>query len=313
MILPNQLFLVLLFSVLVNTSVGQSISNEHYHIQAGVAVQFGSTVNRIGLFTKGYAIYKDFQLNADFRWHFNMSSFGPPESGQEWIYKIGLVWAWGETDTLGNDILTPLSNQIGKRNSIGYSFNQYFDQINTNQKTGLASIQLNRLQFIIENDAFAGSPADKFRTAAAVFQYRLSSTQQLGINSILWTGDPFTNFIDTKKEDTNYPSRYGYRDISKAFYGKYSHGILSMQFQQVFPFGQVMKYDIGMDSEYVRHVLQNILIHDMYYLPNKINLAKHPHIPMLDKNGEQYLFLEGQRVKPVQFFGQFALNGTLFY
>ena len=309
----KNIILIIFMMILSNNLTPQSLIRDNYGVQAGISFQFGSTVNRLGLFAKGFVIYESFQLNTDVRWHFNIRSFGPPISGGEWIYKVGLVWSWGKNDTLRNEILTPVSNQIGKKNSIGYSFNQYRDQIGTTQKTGLASIQLNRLQFIIENDAFAGAPADKFRTAAATFQYRLTATTQIGINSILWTGDPFTNFIDTQTEDATYPSRYGYRDMRLAQYGKYSHGILSMQLQQVFPYQQAVKYDLGIDSEYIRHALQNVVIHDMYYVPDKINLAKHPHIPMVSDDGTQFLFRAGQKVKPLLFFGQLGLNSTLFY
>lgn len=306
----------MLFFFILNLSnivEAQSYIKDDFGIQTGVTFQFGSTVNRIGVFAKGFVIYQSFQLNTDVRWHFNMRSFGPPVSGGEWIYKVGLVWGWGETDSLSNEILTPVSNQIGRKNSIGYSFNQYRDKIGTTQKTGLASIQLNRLQFIMENDAFAGPPADKFRTAAATFQYRLTPTTQIGLNALLWTSDPFTNFIDTQTEDKDYPSRYGYRDMRFAQYGKYSHGILSMQLQQVFPYQQTVRYDLGIDSEYVRHVLQNVVIHDMYYVPDRINLAKHPHIPMISDDGTQYLFRAGQKVKPLLFYGQLGLNNTVFY
>jgi hypothetical protein len=279
----------------------------------GVSIQFGTHINRIGLFAKSYAIYKDFQLNADVRWHFNYRAFGPDLSGSEFVYKIGAVWAWGDVDTLENPFLSPVGNQLGKRNSIGYSFNHYFDNIATNQKTGFISIQLNRLHFIMENDAFAGAPADKYRTAAAILQYRISPTSLLSLNTILWTGDPFTNFIDTQTFDDNYPSQYGYRDMSNASYGNYSNGIFGLQFKTMFPFGQEMRYDIGFDSEWIRHFFQNIIIHDLYILPKVLNPMKHPHIPMVSNDGSQYLFLEGQKVKPMSLFAQFGWNGTVFY
>lgn len=304
------LFALLFFTQILNA---QLLKTDYCGASLGLSIQFGSTVNRIGLFAKGFGIYRDFQLNADLRWHFNISSFGPPRSGQEMSYKLGIVWAWGNSDTLDNPFLSPVSNQIGKKNSLGYSFNQYWDQIGTSQKTGLISLQLNRLNFIIENDAFAGPPADKFRTAAMILNYRLTETSTIGINSILWTGDPFTNLIDTETQDPDYPSQYGYRDMSNANYGECSHGIISAQFQQLFPNHQQVKMELGADSEYIRHLLQNIIIHDLYFVPRSLNPSKHPHIPMVADDGSQYLFLPHQKVKPSTFFGQFAVNGTWFY
>lgn len=279
----------------------------------GISMQFGTHINRIGLFGKGYMLYNDFQFNTDVRWHFNYRAFGPDLSGNEFVYKIGVVWAWGDEADLENPFLSAVSNQLGKRNSIGYSFNHYFDKIATNQKTGFISIQLNRLHFIMENDAFAGAPADKYRTAAAMFQYQLTPTAIIALNTVLWTGDPFTNFIDTQTFDNNYPSQYGYRDMSNASYGNYSNGVLGLQLKTLFPYQQEMRYGVGIDSEWVRHILQNIIIHDLYILPKVLNPMKHPHIPMLSDDGSQYLFIEGQKVKPLSLFTQFGWNGTVFY
>jgi len=291
----------------------QQFQNNCCGASVGVTLQFGTTINRIGIFAKGYGIYKGFQLNSDIRLHFNYRAFGPDLNGGEFVYKIGAVWAWGAADTLENSFLSSVSNQLGKRNSIGYSFNHYFDKIGTNQKTGFISLQLHRWHFIMENDAFAGAPADKYRTAAAILQYRISPTTQIAFNSILWTGDPFTNFIDTQTFDEDYPSQYGYRDMNYASYGNYSNGVFGIQMQTMLPYQQEVKYNLGIDSEWVRHIFQNIIIHDLYILPKWLNPMKHPHIPMVSDVGTQYIFKEGQRVKPPSFFAQFGWNSTLFY
>jgi hypothetical protein len=304
----------LLFNFCLSTFLqGQRIQGENYGATIGLNLTLGTTVNRIGIVAKGYYIQKDFQFNLDGRYHFNMSSYGPKLSGQEWTIKSGVVWAWGEQQNIENPFLSPVSNQIGKINSLGYSFNYYWDEIGTNQTTGIIGIQLNRFNFTMENDAFAPPPADKFRTAAMKLTYRLDESTYLLLNSTLWTGDPFTDMIDTQTDLPHYPSRYGYRDMTYAKYGNYSHGILGLGLEQMLPYGQEIRCDVGIDSEWVRYVLQNIIIHDLYFVPDVLNPAKFPHIPILADDGQQYLFYSHQRVKPACFFAQLALNGTLFY
>ena len=307
-------FIRLSFCLFITSSLySQSISGENYQGSVGLNLTFGTTVNRIGLFAKGFYIHKDVQFNLDTRYHFNISSYGPRLSGPEWSLKGGVVWAWGEQASIENPFLSPVGNQIEKTNSLGYSFNYYWDKIGTNQATGTLSVQFDKVNFIMENDAFAPPAADKFRTAAIKFTYRIQENTYLTINSTLWTGDPFTDMLDTQRDLAHYPSRYGFRDMSYTKYGKFSHGILSVGLQQILPFQQEIRYNLGVDSEWVRHILQNVIIHDLYFIPNIINPAKHPHIPMVSNTGEQYLFYSHQEVKPASFYGQFSMNGTLFY
>lgn len=239
---------------------------------------------------------------------------GPPKPTKELTWGVGALWAWGQkSETSRNPFHSLVENQTGLSNSLAYSFRAYKDGIGTSQLTGVAGVELGKWQFTVENDAFSGVAADKFRTAAACMRYRLPDGAHIGLETILWTGDPFTDMIDTKTRDNAYPGRYGYRDMSHAHYGRFSHGILAMLWQQALPYGQTAKAEAGIDSEWVRHFLQNIIIHDLYILPDCINPAKMPHIPMVADDGTQFLFREGQKVRPARFFGQVSLNGDLFY
>ena len=143
----NSMRKLLLLYLLFSTSIlnAQRIEGENYGGMLGLNLTFGSTVNRIGLVVKGYFIQNEkFQYNLDARYHFNMSSYGPPFTGQEWVLKGGFVWAWSDELDIENPFLSPVSNQLGKKNSVGYSINYYWDEIGTNQSTGTVSIQVDR-------------------------------------------------------------------------------------------------------------------------------------------------------------------------
>ncbi len=131
-----------------------------------------------------------------------------------------------------------------------------------------------------------------------------------GINSLLWTGN--SNNIKTHY-DENYPAHYGYRDLSKSKYGKFSNGILSFQVQYTSEYAQLINFELGIDSEYVRHMLQNKFMHDMNWIPKKWNGAQNPHYPMLDTNGMPYLYREGQKVKKSKLYLDMSINKNLFY
>jgi len=70
---------------------------------------------------------------------------------------------------------------------------------------------------------------------------------------------------------------------------------------------------MGVDSEHIRYAIQDIFIHDMYFIPKKWNKAKNPHYPMLDTTGQPYLFKPGQKVKPTSFYFEFSGNTGIFY
>jgi hypothetical protein len=70
---------------------------------------------------------------------------------------------------------------------------------------------------------------------------------------------------------------------------------------------------IGIDDEHIRHLLQNKWIHDMSWLPKRWEHFNNPHIPMLQKNGEAYLFKPQQQIRPAQFYFQLGCNEIELY
>lgn len=283
-------------------------------LNGGLSFSFGSTLNRTGFSVQAYYLRDFVQLNVQVRGHYNFSSFGPRPRIPGWELQsaIGAVVGFGppiENDV--NPFLSPLSNQTTRRYAAGYAFHMYWDQMKTSQFGGSAGIHIERFQIISENDALSGLIDDRFRTGAVLFRYRLED-MQVGISSILWTGD--TRSEGTfKVRESEYPARFGYKDISQGTHGHFSHGILALQVQRNLGLGQVAQLQLGLDSEWVRHVLQNRLIHDMWFVPQAINKAKNPHLPMLDKEGNPYLFRKDQSVKSTSFFFSADLNPGLFY
>ena len=254
---------------------------EYLGLSGGLSFTFGTIVNRIGIGLQGYYV-KDFvQINWQLRGHYNLSSFGPRPRIPGWELQtvIGALVGFGpvrEGDV--NPFLGPLNHQTRRQYALAYAYHCYFDQMKTSQFSGSAAVHIGKFQIATENDALSGRIDDRFRTGAVLLSYRLEE-MQIGLSSLLWTGD--TRSEGTfKVRESEYPGRFGYKDISQGIYGRFSHGILALQVQRNLGNGQVAQMRFGTDSEWVRHVLQNKLIHDMWFVPQKINKARNPHLPM---------------------------------
>ena len=273
----------------------------------GVSVNWGSKVQRIGLKGSVFA-YRDFvQMNVEMAGYYAWNSWGSDVSRWEAQVTGGVLGGWGRPDRLGdNPFIQDLQNQTERPYSLGYAYKMYFDNIETSQATGMIAIGVKNGRLIIENDIFAWAGEDKFRTSRIVWEYRHKNTL-FAVRNFLWTGDPEFD-IRPAVRDSPYPSRFGYYDLSECKYCDYSHGVLALQVRQSLPFRQTIQASFGVDSEHVRHIGQNKIIHDMASLSMRWILAENPHIPMLDENNEQYLFKEGQRVKPFQWFWDIGVN-----
>ena len=139
--------------------------------------------------------------------------------------------------------------------------------------------------------------------------YQIQDTK-FGANLTLWTGD----YTGSKKvRDSDYPARFGYLGDDVNSYGKFSAGLLSMQIKQLLPYQQIAQANIGVDSEHVRNIVQNELMHDLPFLPRKWMQTEQLHVPMLTKEGEQYLYLPEQKVKPAAYYLKLGMNSGLFY
>lgn len=278
---------------------------------AGLSFSVGNKIQRIGLrasvfYTHGFA-----QINSTSSLYYNFKSLGTGLKTPEFQFGIGGNFGFGKRDSSSNRFVTLTDNNTDYFYSIGYSYLVFVDRINTTQAGGILSVNIENFTLATHNDLFGFGKGwrDRFRTAALLVQYRYLDTKA-GLNLTLWTGD----YIGCEVvNDITYPSRFGYKKNEKAIYGRSMAGLLSVQIDQYLPYHQMARLNVGVDSEKVRHVIQNKLIHDQYYISRKLIKRPQKHFPMLDKDGNQYLFKEGQKVRPASIYLNLGLNGGVFY
>jgi len=271
---------------------------------AGITVTIGNKISNAGVFVSAWVYYDFVQFNPGARFRYHFKNLGVP--GRYWEFDCygGLIFAWGNRCETKNPFVNNVSNQTMRPYSIACSYNIYRDGVDTNQKTGTIALQFNKISLITENDIF-GDNRDRFRTAGTSVQYRHEGTV-LGMSIILWTGEKGERITGT-----DYPSRNGY--MKQGRYGGYSHGILCVQARQYLDYIQNMQLSAGIDAEQIRHVFQNKIMHDMVFLPARWVKDPSSHVPMLDADGNMYLFQPAQKIrKPAPFF-QTAINPGLFY
>lgn len=290
----------------------------HTGLNFGVSFAVGTHVNRMGLFVETYTVVdNELQLSSSLRFYQSMSGYGPKLSRNEIQLTLGALIGFGPAEANLSPFLSPVSNQTGRAHSFAYAYNFYLDDIGTSQRTATIAIEVGQFSFIAENDAFADPILDRFRTGTFMLAYEDGDTR-IALNSMLWTGDPASkgrrNIIDD-----NYPARYGCVDLSNADYGRFSHGILALQVQRRFytwpdqQLGQIVRFGIGLDAEQIRHAMQNRFIHDAIILPKSWRRFQNRHVPMLDTEGNPYLFHPGQKIRKPRFFAKGEWNPGLFY
>ncbi len=295
----------------VNNLLAQEliVQNNSIGFSVGANVAFGTHFKRFGVNFNFYYVNRFFQTNSEVRAYFSFKNLGPPKIYNELVLSQGIVFAYGGVQTYYNSFLNSVSNQTIYKNSIAYSYNFYINKIKTMQVTGIAAFQFNSISFITENDIFAKPVLDRFRTGAFLIQYQYLNQFQVGINCTMWTGQ-MGHQTDI---ETNKIYSHCYMDTTGGLYTNYSHGLLSAQFKYNIGLGQNIQANVGVDAEKVRNAVQNKFIHDLKFIPKKWNKAKNCHIPMLDKNGNQYLYLPNQKIKPAKLYWNIYNNANLFY
>ena len=302
-ILIPTIFLVLLIVFSKKSSTAQQYREGNFGINVGVVLALGTHFDRFGISLNSYYQKDAVQINSALKFYFNAKNLGPNQQYVEGVASLGVVYSYGAKDTNVNYFYTPISNQSPQKNSVGYAYNYYFNTIKTSQFTGTISIQVSDFNLIAENDIFAQPILDRFRTGAFLFQYRKDKFLY-GINTTLFTGQ-----MGQRVTDENYPFNHVYENTVGGKYTESSHGLLSAQVQYAGDYYQTYQGNIGVDSERIRHAIQNRLIHDMLSVWKHINA----HIPMLDIDGNQYLFKDGQKIKPMKFYFNGFSNPSIFY
>lgn len=300
------LLLILLFLPLLTKA--QTFSGQKCGVNIGLLIATGTHFDRLGISCVGYYADKSYQINPGLRLYYNFKNIGPLKKYFEFALSIGTVIAFGTNDSLENLFISPVGNQSVKRNSVGYSFNYYLNHIKTSQATGTISLQLDKFQIVGEDDLFAGGIRDEFRTGSILIQYR-EKNFQYGINFLTgWTGKRGKHTYDP-----GYPSRNGYMDMSRSLYGNVSAGLFSAQIQYSSPFGQIVQGNVGIDAEQVRNLVQNRLVHRLFFSPKDGQWRGGADLPMIDSEGKMYLYKSNQKIRPVKPYLNLFVNPNLFY
>ena len=285
--------------------------NSTFGWSAGLSFSLGNKIQRIGLRCSGFHTYGFAQVNATINVYYNFKSIATGLKTPEFQFGIGGNFGFGRRDSSLNHFVSLTDNNTDYFYSVGYAYLLYLDKIETSQAGGILSVTIENFTFATHNDLFGFGKGwrDRFRTAALLLQYRYLDTK-VGVNMTFWTGD----YIGCEVvNDSVYPARFGYKKNEKAIYGRSMASLLSLQIEQFLPYNQIARLNIGMDSEKLRHAIQNRLIHDQYYVNRKFIKRPQKHYPMLDKDGGQYTFKHGESVRPASLYFNLGLNSGVFY
>jgi hypothetical protein len=300
--------LALLFMILLSfKGVAQLYTAANYGFNIGAIMALGNKFQRLGITLQAYGVFNFIQFNTEVRFYHNIRNLGPLGQYGEIVTSGGVVFGYGPKQELHNPFVSSISNQTGYSNSVAYSFNGYFNKIHTKQQTGTLALQFGTFSIISENDILARPYLDRYRTGAFLLQYQYKDLYQFAVNCTLWTGQMGCAI----RNDPHFAS--GYIDTTGARYAMISHGLLSAQFKTALDPGQNFQANVGVDAEQVRNFVQNKLIHDMAFIPRKWYTPINCHIPMIDEEGNQYLYKPGQKVKKPELYWNVFSSAAPFY
>ena len=286
---------------------GQLKLGKNFGFNVGFAGAFGTHIQRFGIVVQGYGVYNFAQINASIRLYDNFKDLGPKGEHAELSAALGLCLGYGSKSREKNLFMSSVSNQTGYHNSVAYSYNIWYNKVKTSQVTGIVAFQFDHVSVIFENDLLAKPALDRFRTGAFLVQYQ-NDHFQYAINCSLWTGR-MGNSIRT---DSLYPGK-GYIDAVNGVHSNLSHGLLSGQVKYANQYGQYLQANAGIDAEQVRNTVQNKIIHDMPFIPERWNKAQNLHIPMIDRNEQQYLYRKDQKIRKAKLFLNGYTSPNVFY
>lgn len=272
----NMRAIVILFLFGSFAAFGQNYFRDHFGGTIGLAMNIGSHNTNIGINVNGYYTDYFYQVNVGTRITFNPHSFGDRTNFLESRSSAGVLIIGGREEREIDFELDGLNHQTNKNLGVGFNYVWYHDGSGTSQTSGGFGLHIHNLSMYHENDIFGGQGRDRFRTGQFHFSYRYRRHKfTAGIQ--LWTGESRTAQLKEGDCDCN----SGYRDLRDTKFGKTSHGIFYVGWRQQHDYGQNSAVRIGFDSERVRHIFQNKLIHDLGVFINRPT----PHYPMLDENG----------------------------
>lgn len=307
---------IILIICLCLGSAGNGLSqNDIWMVHFQVTSNFGFPERNVGFRVIGeYRTEESMEFSVSYGVKYHGRNFGPDFNHLEHLLLGSMHFVWGERLKDAEDDLSYIKFLDSRtfKNSIGYSWQRYFNNIGTSQNVGTIHMRFNKTITQFSNDVFANTNGkDRYRTGGVAFGFFENKTMYLS-RLLIWTGDSHCEEVQ-KIRDTDYPARWGYRDISKCNYGNLSHGILSFTITHDIGYGQTIGAQVGVDSERIRHFVQNKVFHDLYFVPRFMNNTKNLHLPMKAKNGENYLFKEGQEIRDNRLVWQLSLNPSSLY
>lgn len=307
------LVLVALMLLKLNNTRAQEkfVSNDavSLYFKTGFSFQFGSHQDRVGVNISSAIGQSYANITAQYQLLYTLKDFGFSKKSFQHIIGIKLSSAFQE----GNTAYRPVAESPFSNHSLyqfHYFYRYYLNNWNTSQATGEIGISMGHFFLLHENDLLAAKSVDKYRTAAMRMGYQ-DSSQSVAASFIFWTGNK--DHPKTKRFNSSDFSRYGYFDLSETPYGKYSHGILAIDYLRQLPFANQIRLSAGYDHEKIRNSIQNRFMHDLPIWPRKWNTAKSRHVPMVDEEGNSYLYQEDQELRTGKFYWGVFCNSSDFY
>lgn len=284
------------------------------HIQ--ISFNLGSPITNVGLrFIGEFQRYSGVEVAAGYGLTYHFKNYGLP--GQHLEHSVFMTghYLWGDRE--GEEGMENFIKHIDSGrslNSLGYTYERFLNPIGTSQATGTILYRYDNLAFQFENDFFGHMNYwDEYRTGGIGIGY-VDKENYYTMKALFWTGSSHDGEEKKYREGkSNYPARWGYRDIMNCIGGKYSHGIVSFGVIRDAGYGQNVGGFLGIDAEQIRNVVQNKFFHDMYFLPNFVDNPKNLHLPMKMENGENYLYKEDQKIRAPRLVWQLSLNPELLY
>ncbi|MCH2225737.1 MAG: polymorphic toxin type 23 domain-containing protein [Crocinitomicaceae bacterium] len=294
--------LIALFILTCFNSFGQSYFSDHFGASIGIVAKVGTHQNGIGVTLKAFYTDYFFQINAGNTLNLYHKSIGGRKRFVENRSSIGTVLLGGKKQTTRNQLLDGLNHQTEYNLGIGFNYLFYFDNRGTSQTSGGFGLHIHEFSLYHENDLFGGNGRDRFRTGHIYTNYRYYDFQfGLGVN--IWTGESSGAPINKTPAGK---SVHGFKLLENLPYGKTSHGIAYGSISYHLPYQQTIQVRLGVDSEHVRHAVQNRLIHDVIFLPSGWIQKQTPHYPRLDEYGCPVFSKED--VRENRFYLQYGSN-----
>lgn len=273
--------LSILFLLVSQFGTAQTFRNEKFGVTMGTVLTIGTHVRSVGLTLNGFYTDYFYQVNTGTTFRYNLHSYGRRVRFIENRNQLGLILLAGKQESSVDFELDGLFHNTANNYAVGYNYLWYFDKVGTSQRSGGWSVHIRNVGILFENDVFGGQAKDRFRTGHISLIYR-STDFKIGGGLYIWTGETAKSHWD-KIEMKACPS--GFRALDELPFGKTSHGNLYGSFRYRIPhFGQTAGVRIGIDSEHVRHFVQNRISHDLIFLPAKVK-RNTPHYPRLDEQG----------------------------